>query len=101
MRKIASIGFAIGALTVAALPVRADDQSIYFATGAIGGQQSAFRATPWAPPSPGSYGRYPYAGYAYSSYGEYPYGGYAQGNVYGPQSCTYSGGPKGSGWTCW
>jgi hypothetical protein len=37
MRKIASIGFAIGALTVTALPVHADDQSIGFATGAIGG----------------------------------------------------------------
>ena len=101
MRKIASIGFAIGALTVTALPVRADDQSIYFATGAIGGQQSAFRATPWVPPGPGSYGRYPYAGYAYSSYGGYPYGGYAPSDGYAPQNCTYIGGPKGSNWTCW
>jgi hypothetical protein len=56
MRKIASIGFAIGALTVTALPVRADDQSIYFATGAIGGQQSAFRATPWVPRALGCMG---------------------------------------------
>jgi hypothetical protein len=101
MRKIASIGFAIGALTVTALPVRADDRSIYFATGAIGGQQSAFRATPWVPPGPGSYGRYPYAGYAYSSYGGYPYGGYAPSDGYAPQNCTYIGGPKGSSWTCW
>jgi hypothetical protein len=107
MRKIASIGFAIGALTVAALPVRADDQSIYFATGAIGGQQSAFRAAPWVLRGPGAYGGYPYGGYAYSSYGGYPYGGYAQGDVYAPQSgyalqnCTYIGGPKSGGWTCW
>jgi hypothetical protein len=101
MRNIASIGFAICGLTVTALPVRADDQSIYFATGAIGGQRSAFGATPWVPPGPGSYGRYPYAGYGYSSYGGYPYGGYAPSDGYAPQNCTYIGGPKGSGWTCW
>ena len=110
MRNIASIGFAVGALTVAALPVRADDQSIYFATGAIGGQQGAFRAAPWAPPGPGAYGRYRYAGYAgyaYGSYGGYPYGVYGQSDGYAPQSgyglqnCSYIGGPKSSGWTCW
>jgi hypothetical protein len=101
MRKVASIGLAIGALTVTALPVRADDQSISIATGAIGGQQGAFRATPWVPPGPGSYGRYPYSGYAYSLYGGSPYGGYASSDGYVPQNCTYIGGPKGGNWTCW
>ena len=96
MRKIASIGFAIGALAVTALSARADDQSISFATGAIGGA--------------------PLSGYA----GDQPaqrtlrqsavrraapadaYGAYAQDGGYSENNCTYVGGPKSSlGWTCW
>ena len=102
MRMMASIGFAIGALTVAALPAYADDQSIYFATGAIGGgaappaysydqqapttsrQQSADRrAEPFLQMSPEAYK------------------GYAQSGEDAQKSCTYIGGPKnGVGWTC-
>jgi hypothetical protein len=99
MRKIASIGFAIGALTITALPVHADDQSIGFATGAIGGaapvraydqqaqarsrQYSTYwRAAPWLQMSPEAYG------------------GYAQSDGYAHPNCTYVGGPKGN-WTCW
>jgi hypothetical protein len=103
MRKIASIGFAIGALTVAALPVHAADQSIGFATGAIGSaawpayqqsqstwrQHSAVRAAPSLQVSP-------------EAYGGYAYGGYAQSDGYAQRNCTYIGGPKSStSWTCW
>jgi hypothetical protein len=98
MRKIASIGFAIGALTVTALPVHADVQSIGFATGAIGSaawpayqqsqstwrQHSAVRAAPSLQVSPEAYG------------------GYAQSDGYAQRNCTYIGGPKSStSWTCW
>jgi hypothetical protein len=112
MRKFASIALAIGALTVAALPAQAEDQSVYFATGAIGGRDATW-------PGPQAYGRYPYRGYGYGSgpyaydeyapeayvgspyggYGGYPNGGYSY-RGYGQQNCTYVGGPKGN-WTCW
>jgi hypothetical protein len=102
MRKMASIGFAIGALTAFALPAYADDQSIGFATGAIGGgapsaysyddqqaqtksrQQSADqRAEPSLQMSPEAYE------------------GYAQSGEDAQKSCTYIGGPKDSTvWTC-
>ena len=44
MRRIAAIGFAIAALSVAALPVHADDRSIGLAVGAIGGAAPLVRA---------------------------------------------------------
>ncbi len=94
MLKIASIGLSIGVFTVIAHPVQAEDQSVYFATGAIGGEPAYARVR--AP-----YGGYPYAGYVYGPYGSYayPYGGYPYG--YAQRNCTYVGGPKGSvGWTC-
>jgi hypothetical protein len=101
MKRIASFCLAVGVIAASAPPVQADDQSIYFATGAIGGGRSA------APPE--AYGRYPGGGYGYGAYpyrgyayGAYPSGGYAYGAYESPQSCTYSGGPKSSqGWTCW
>ena len=37
MRNVATIGILIGALAVAVLPARADDQAISFATGQLGG----------------------------------------------------------------
>ena len=101
MRKMASIGFAIGALTVAALPVHADDQSIGLATGAIGAgappaysydqqaqttsrqQNAAQRAEPSLQMTPEAYE------------------GYAQSGEDAQKSCTYIGGPKDStNWTC-
>jgi hypothetical protein len=101
MRKMASIGFAIAALSVTALPVHADDQSIGFATGAIGGtapptysydqqaqttsrqQNAAQRAEPSLQMSPEAYE------------------GYAQSGEDTQKSCTYIGGPKDStNWTC-
>jgi hypothetical protein len=103
MRKIASIGFAIAALTVAALPALADDQSIGFATGTIGGAARPVRwdvqqtQATWSP-----YGAVqraapsPYRDYA--QYGDYAQSGYGG---YGQRGCTYTGGPKAStSWTC-
>ena len=99
MRKIAFIGLATVALTVTALPALADDQSISFATGAIGGAapptnvqhaQTAWRpngAVQSAAPSP-------YGAYAQDS-------GYAQSGGYDQRNCTYVGGPKGNNFTCW
>jgi hypothetical protein len=99
MRRIASIALAIAGLTVTALPGLADDQSISYASGMIGGAPDRAygpRAqTTWWPhgivqqAAPSSYG-------AYAQYDDYAQsGGYAQ------RSCTYTGGPKaGTGWTC-
>jgi hypothetical protein len=119
MRKVTSIGFAIGTLTIIALPVHAEDQSIYYATGAIGGgarpayagdqqaqytwrRYSAVRPAPSLRVSPAAYGGYPYGRYSYGGYpyGGYPYGGYAQSYGYAQRNCTYVGGPKGD-WSCW
>jgi hypothetical protein len=107
MQKMVSIGLIIGALTATALPVHADDQSIYRATDSIGrGALSDYpieeqpqyyrahqfalgRAASWLPLSTEAYG-----GYAQS-------GGYDQGGGYGQKSCSYVGGPKnGVGWSC-
>jgi hypothetical protein len=99
MRKIAFIGLATVALTVTALPALADDQSISFATGAIGGAAPPANVqhgqTAWPPngavqsatPSP-------YGAYAQDS-------GYAQSGGYDQRNCTYVGGPKGNNFTCW
>ena len=96
MRKIASIGFAIGALTVTTLPVHADDQSIgsaawpaYQQSQSTWRQHSAVRAAPSLQVSP-------------EAYGGYAYGGYTQSDGYAQRNCTYVGGPKSStSWTCW
>src|ERR1700686_1501824 len=94
MRSIVSITLAIAGLTVTALPGLADDQSISYANGMIGG--APFRAydqqaqTTWWPR--GSVRRA-----APSSYGAYAqYDDYAQSGAYAQRSCTYSGGPKAS-----
>jgi hypothetical protein len=44
MRNVVSIGIVIGALAVAMLPARADDQAISFATGQIGGSPRSAQA---------------------------------------------------------
>jgi hypothetical protein len=99
MRKIASIGIAIGALAVATLPTRADDhaigQGINLVTGQINGsarptqtdnaQVSWRRSTMRAAPFP-QVGRE-----AYAEVGEV--GAYMR-------TCGYVGGPKGGNWTC-
>jgi hypothetical protein len=104
MRKIASIGFAIVALTATALPALADDQAIGYATGRIGGTPAwsydRQARTTWWPygaqrTAPSSYG----ANAQYNDYAQY--GDYAQGGGYLQRSCTYTGGPKASSnWTC-
>ena len=95
MRKIATIGLAAAALTAAVLPALADDQSIGFATGMIGGpppwavQQAQ---TTWRP-----YGTVQRA----APYGDYAqYGDNLQSDPYAPRTCTYSGGPKTGTWNC-
>jgi hypothetical protein len=104
MRKTVSIGFAIAALTVTALPAFADDQSISFATGMIGGspEHAYDRQAPARSRQYGAYWRVApsqqmspeaYAGYAQG-------GGYAPSGEYTQRNCTYVGGPKGD-WTCW
>jgi hypothetical protein len=100
MRKIASIGIAIGALAVATLPTRADDQAIgqgiKLAMGQVGGsarpatddqqarassQRNAVRAAP-----------FPQVGReAYARVGE--------ASAY-MRTCGHVGGPKGGSWTC-
>jgi hypothetical protein len=98
MRNFASIGFAIAALAATALPAAADDQSIDFAAGAIGGGTAP--SVRWDAQQAQATRRSPYGGYSqytdYAQYGEPAQsGGYTQGN------CTYSGGPKSpTGWTC-
>jgi hypothetical protein len=87
VRKIALIGLATTALTVSALPALADDQSISFATGAIGSA---------APPANVEHAQtpLPYGAYAQDSR-------YAQSGGYDQRNCTYIGGPKGNNLTCW
>jgi len=98
MRRIATLALAIAGLTVTALPGFADDQTIGYATGMIGGPPAwAYNQqaqTTWRPygtvqrADPSSYG-------TYAQYDDYTQGGYAQ------RSCTYSGGPKVSPtWAC-
>jgi len=83
MRQIASIGVAIAALTITALPVHADDQSISFAVGAIGGTSLPARRDVPQPQITSQ-----------------AYGGYAQSGGYVQKNCGYSGGPKSPAWTC-
>jgi hypothetical protein len=100
MRKIAYIGLAAATLTAIALPAFADDQSISFATGMIGGAAPQARWNPqqtqtsWRPN--GTVERD-----APSPYGDYAQGrGLAQSGAFTQRNCTYVGGPKGD-WSCW
>jgi hypothetical protein len=78
VRKIASIGIAIGTLAVAVLPVRAEDQQGRAASVPHGAVQRA-TSLPRA------------SGEAYA--------GFAQGGAY-LQTCSHIGGPKSGSWTC-
>jgi hypothetical protein len=101
MRKMVSIGLVIGALTATALPVHADDQSIYFATDSIG--RGALSDYP-IEEQPQYYRRHQFAvGRAAPRLplSTEAYGGYAQSGGYAQRNCGYIGGPKSSaGWTC-
>jgi hypothetical protein len=99
MRRIASIALAIAGLTVTALPGLADDQSLGYATGTIGG------APAWAYDQQAQTTWQPYGAVrrtAPSSYGAYAqYDDNAQRSGYAQRSCTYTGGPKVStSWAC-
>jgi hypothetical protein len=99
MPRIASIAVAIAGLTVTALPGLADDQSLGYATGMIGGTPA------WAYDQRAQNTWQPYGAFqraAPSTYGAYAqYGDYAQSGEYFQRSCTYTGGPKvGTRWTC-
>jgi hypothetical protein len=99
MRQIASIGVAIAALTITALPVHADDRSISFAVGTIGGTSLPVRGdVPRAQITPRPYGALDRA--APLLQGTEAYSGYAQSGGYVQKNCSYTGGPKGPGWTC-
>jgi hypothetical protein len=100
MRKIAYIGLAAAALTATALPALADDHSISFATGMIGGAAPQARWNPWQAQTPWRPdGTVPRA--APSPYGDYAQaGGFAQSGAFTQRNCTYVGGPKGD-WSCW
>jgi hypothetical protein len=100
MRQIASIAVAIAALTVTALPGRADDQSIDFALGTIGGTALPVRGdVPQAPITPRPYSALERGAPALQ--GTEAYAGYAQSGGYVQRNCSYSGGPKsGTSWTC-
>jgi|GraSoiStandDraft_36_1057302.scaffolds.fasta_scaffold1133821_1 hypothetical protein len=101
MRKMASIGFAIAALSVTALPVHADDQSIGFATGAIGGTPLPLQADEQQPQTTSRQRSADWRAAPSQQMSAEAYRGYAQSGEYTQKSCSYIGGPKGSvGWTC-
>jgi len=101
MRQIASICFAMAALTVTALPVHADDQTIDFAVSSIGGEAPPVRRdAPQAQFTPRPYDAGVRAAPSPQMSTE-AYGGYAQSFGYAQKNCSYTGGPKGSAsWTC-
>ena len=95
MVRITSIGIAVGALAIAALPVRADDQARGLILNQLGGyglsassdNQQAMQRDPSrrTAPSPRVSGDI--------------YGAFTEGGAYG-RTCSYFGGPKGSTWVC-
>jgi hypothetical protein len=102
MLKIASMGIAIGALAVATLPTRADDQSIgqaiSLATGQIDGSarpaqtdNQQARAVSW---QRGAVRAAPFPQVSSEAYA-----GVAEGGAY-VRTCGHIGGPKGGNWTC-
>ena len=99
MRKIVSIGIAAGALAVAVLPVRADDQAIGFATGRVGGFARAAQAdNPQARAASGQHGAIERAVRSSRASSE-AYAGFARSGAY-VQTCSHVGGPKVGSWTC-
>jgi hypothetical protein len=95
MRKIAYIGLAAAALTATALPALADDQSISFATGMIGG------AAPWARWNP-QQAQSPWRpNGTVQRAAPSPFSDYAQSSAFTQRNCTYVGGPKTGDWSCW
>ena len=97
MYKIASIGIVIGALAVAMLPARADDQAIGFATGQLGGfARPAHADDQQARAFSGQRGPVQRAAPRVSSEA---YAGFAQDRAY-VQTCSHIGGPKVGSWSC-
>jgi hypothetical protein len=99
MHKVATIGIAIGALSVAALPVRADDQAIGLATGQLG-------ASWWSAPTDNQQARAaPAQRRAIQRTEPFPqvsseaYAAFGLGGAYLP-ICSYIGGPKGASSAC-
>jgi hypothetical protein len=92
MRKVASIGIFIGALAVAVLPARADDQIIGFAAGQFGSSAQQARSASW---QHGAVQRSAPVPQVSSE----AYVGFAEGGAYA-QTCSHIGGPKNGSWTC-
>jgi hypothetical protein len=97
MVRITSIGIAVGALAIAALPVRADDQARGLILNQFGGyglsassdnqqgmqrEPSGMRRTATSPRASGDI-----------------YGAFTEGGAY-RRTCSYVGGPKSSTWVC-
>jgi hypothetical protein len=99
VRNFATIGILIGALAVAVLPARADDQAISFATGQLGGSawpaQTDNQQTQAASWQRGLVQR----SASLPQVSSEAYAGFAQGGV-DVQTCSHSGGPKNGNWTC-
>ena len=99
MRNVATIGILIGALAVAVLPARADDQAISFATGQLGGSawpaQTDNQQTQAASWQRGLVQR----SASLPRVSSEAYAGFARGGV-DVQTCSLSGGPKNGNWTC-
>jgi hypothetical protein len=99
LHNIASIGFLIGALAVAVLPARADDQAIGFATGQLGGSARPTQTdNQQARAAFGQHGALQRAA-TLPQVSREAYAGFAQ-NGGLVQACSHVGGPKGGNWTC-
>jgi hypothetical protein len=97
MRKIAFIGLATGALALATLPARADDQTISRVTGQVGGP--AWPARTQDQQARAASGQHRAGQRAAPRVSSDAYAGFAQGGAF-VQTCSHVGGPKGGSWTC-
>jgi hypothetical protein len=97
MRNVARIGTLIGALAVATLPARADDQ-VGLATGQRGVSALALADYQQARTGSSQRGAAQRAAPLPQVSSE-AYAGFAKGGAY-MQTCSHSGGPKNSNWTC-
>jgi hypothetical protein len=97
MVRITSIGIAVGALAIAALPVRADDQARSLILNQLGGYALS------APSDNQQAMQREHSGMRHSApsprvSGDI-YGAFTEGGAYG-QTCGNVGGPKGGTWVC-
>jgi hypothetical protein len=100
MHNVASIGILIGALAVVATaPARADDQTIGFATGQLGGSARPTQTdNQQARAALGQHGAVQPAAPLQRVSSE-AYAGFAQSGGL-VRTCSHVGGPKGGNWTC-